>query len=147
MKNWLKAAERYEAAKQPEFKARKKRSEPDKASPSFAAFMANGEGAAAQKLLAASGHKICLGYSETVMSRAMAVIIDGEGLKTHSGLVGMAAAYTKEKPEQKPIDAAKALELLKSFPEEGNLLEDHFEEGTLINNLRQRLDSIATEAP
>ena len=147
MKEWLKAAERYEAAKQPGFKPRKKRPAPEKSPSTLATFMANGEGEAARKLLAASGGDICLGYSETVMSRTIAVIIDGEGLKTHSGVVGMAAVYTQEKPEQKSIDNAEAMRLLKSFPEQGNLLEDHFDEETLLNNIRQRLDEIAKAAP
>lgn len=144
---WLKAAERYDAAKQPGFKPRKKRTEPEKAPSSLAAFMANGDGEAARKLLGSSGQEICLGYSEAVMSRTMAVVIDGDGLKTHSGVVGMAAAYSKEEPKREPIDAQKALELLRSFPEEGNLLEDHFDEETLIANVRKRLDEIADSAP
>ncbi len=146
-KKWLEAAERYEAAKQPGFKTRKRRPESEKTSPSFVAFMSNGEGEAAQKLLAASGQEICLGYSEAVMSRTVAVILDGEGLKSHSGMVGMAAAYSKEEPHQAFIDAEKALELLKSFPAEGNLLEDHFNEETLIVNVSKQLDKIATSAP
>ncbi len=145
--NWLKAAERYKAAKQPGFKARKPRSEPKKAPVSLASFLANGEGEAARTLLAAAGQDICLGYSEAVMSRTVAVVIDGEGLKTHSGLVGMAAAYSKEKPKYEPIGPAEALDLLRSFPEEDNFLEDKFDEETLVNNMRKRLNEIAADAP
>jgi len=144
---WLRAAERYEAARQPGFKARKKRPEPVTTPASLEAFMANGEGAAAKRLLAMSGKEICLGYSETVMSRTLAVVIDGEGLKTHRGMVGMAAAYSKEEPVRELIDARRALVLLKDFPEEGNLLEDRSDEGSLITNVRKCLDEIAECAP
>lgn len=144
---WLKAAQRYDAAKEPGFKSRKKRPKTAEVHPSLAAFMANGEGEAACKLLCSSGQEICLGYSESVMSRTLAVIIDGEGLKTHSGVVGIAAAYTTEDSRQVSIDAERALELLRSFPEQGNLLEDHFDQGTLVANIRKRLDEIAEAVP
>src|SRR4051812_41612787 len=115
-KKWMKAAQRYEAAQQPGFEPRKKRERVQpKASDTLAGFMANGDGEAARKLLAASKREICLGYSETAMSRTTAVVLDGEGLKTHSGIVGMAAAYSQEKPERKPVDASEAVKLLKTF--------------------------------
>jgi hypothetical protein len=144
---WFKAAERYEAAKQPDFKVRKKRPEPKEIPESLASFLANGEGETARKLLAASGRDICLGYSEAVMSRTTAVIIDGEGLKTYSGVVGMAAAYTKETPRKAFIKVADALDFLRSFPKEGNLLESDFDEKTLVANIRKQLDAIAADAP
>lgn len=147
MKDWLKAAERYESAKKPGFRPRKKRPEPEKLPSSLASFLANGNGEAARKLLAASGQDICLGYSETVMSKTTAVIFDGEGLKTHSGVVGMAAVYSKEEPRRELIDAEKALALLRCFPAEGNLLEDHYNEETLIANVNKRLNEIAAAAP
>lgn len=146
-KDWLKAAERYEAAKQPGFKPRNKRPGPEKPLVTLASFMANGEGEAARKLLTASGRDICLGYSETVMSQTNSVVLDGEGLKTHSGVVGMAAAYSKEPPRRAPIDANEAIRLLESFPEEGNLHTERFDEEPLVNNIRKALDEIAKDAP
>ena len=143
---WIKAAERYEASKQPGFKPSQKRKAPEKPRATLESFMANGSWEAATKLLAAADREICLGYSETVMSRTAAVIIDGEGLKCHSGVVGMAAAYTKEKPEQELIDAARAISMLRSFPSDGNMLEDH-DEDKLVAGIKERLDEIASEAP
>lgn len=145
-KQWLKAAERYEKSKRPGFKARKRpKKKPGPAT--LGEFLSNGEGEAARMLLKSSGQDICLGYSETVMSRTIAVVLDGDGLRTHGGVVGVAAAYTVEKPTGDPIDAPKAIEMLRSFPKEGNLLEDHFNEETLLQNIRARLDAIANEAP
>jgi len=146
MQNWLKAAERYQASKQPDFKPRRKRAKQEKAAPTLEHFMANNEGDAAKKLLAAAGQVICLGYSEAVMSRTVAVVIDGDGLKTYSGVVGMAAAYSEEEPERNPIDAARALELLRSFSDENN---NYLAEGEddLVIKLRQELDRIAADAP
>lgn len=148
-KQWLRAAERYEAASQPGFRARKKRPLPPTAHISLQSFLANGEGEAARKLLAASSQEICLGYSESIMSRTIAVILDGDGLKTHSGLVGMAAVYSKEEPKREVIDATKALDLLRSFPKEGNLLQEHYpsDEETLLANLHRQLNQIAAAAP
>lgn len=142
---WLKAAERYEASKQPDFKPHRKRAT-EKPRATLASFMANGSWKAATKLLAAAGQDICLGYSETVMSQTSAVIIDGEGLKTHSGMVGAAAAYSSEKPKQELIDADRAISLLNSFPREGNLLEDD-DEDKLVARIKERLDEIAASAP
>jgi len=143
---WIKAAERYEAAEKPNFKPRKKRKTPEKPPATLASFIANGSWEAAAKLLAAANREICLGYSEVVMSRTSAVIIDGEGLKRHTGVVGMAAAYSKEKPEQELIDAERAILMLESFPPDGNLLEDH-DEDKLVASVKQRLDEIAVAAP
>jgi len=143
---WIKAAERYDASKKPGFKPRRKRSVPEKPRATLASFMANGSWEAATKLLAAADREICLGYSEAVMSRTSAVIIDGEGLKSHSGVVGMAAAYTNEKPQQEPIDAALAISMLESFPPDGNMLED-YDEGKLVASIKRELDEIAAAAP
>lgn len=147
-KSWVKAAERYEAAKQPGFKARKKRSKQEKPVPTLAEFLANGEGAAALKLLAVSGQEICLGCSQATMGHTTEVILSGEGLKSHSGMVGVAAAYSKDKPVRDPLDVPRALELLRSFPEEGNMLrEGNGDQATLVLNIRAQLDAIAAEAP
>lgn len=143
---WIKAAKRYKASKEPGFKPRRKRVPQEKPRATLASFMANGSWEAATRLLAAAGREICLGYSEEVMSRTSAVIIDGEGLKSHSGVVGMAAAYSGEKPRQKLIDAAQAILMLKSFPPGGNMLEDNDEE-KLVASIKRALDKIADTAP
>ncbi|MDA8596925.1 hypothetical protein N9L26_01165 [Candidatus Pacebacteria bacterium] len=143
---WIKAAERYEASKKPVFKTRRKRAAPEKPRATLASFMANGSWEAATKLLAAADLQICLGYSEAAMSRTSAVIIDGEGLKRHSGVVGMAAAYTSEKPRQEPINAAQAISMLENFPSDGNMLVDH-DEDKLVASIKEQLDEIASAAP
>jgi hypothetical protein len=149
LKDWVRAAERYKAAKQPGFKPRKKRPEPEKPPVTLASFLTNGEGAAALKLLKAAETHICLGYSKAVMSRVTSVILDGDGLKKLSGLIGMAGAYSKEKPEHEAIDPERAMKLLRDFPQEGNLLDtgDIFSEASLVESIRRSLDAIAHDAP
>lgn len=143
---WIKAAKRYDAAKKPDFKQRRKRNAPEKPRSTLASFMANGSWKVATKLLAAADREICLGYSEAAMSRTSAVIIDGDGLKRHSGIVSMAAAYTSEKPEQEMIGAARAISMLESFPPDGNMLEEH-DEDKLVMSIKEQLDEIAAAAP
>ena len=143
---WLKAAERYEAAELPGVRPRKKRSVPEKAIPSFAEFMASNEGEAGRRLLAASRREICLGYSESFMSETTSVLFTGRGLRALTGVVGEAAAYSKKEAVQTPIDVQKALDLLRGFPAEGNLLEEGDEE-TLVTNVCRELDEIAAVAP
>jgi hypothetical protein len=147
--DWVKAAERYEAAKQPGFKPRKKRAEENKPPVTLASFLANGEGEAARKLLAASEQDICLGYSETVMSRTASVVLDGDGLKRVCGIVGVAAAYTTEKPTHEAINTVTAMQMLRQFPEDGNMLDqdDRYNEQVIVEAIRKRLDAIAAEAP
>jgi len=145
MRNWLKAAERYKVSKQPGFKPHRKRAGQEKPTPTLEQFMANNEGDAAKKLLAAAGQEIYLGHREAMLSKTVAVVIDGEGLKILTGLVGMAAAYSKEGPKREPIDASRALELLRGFPDENNYLADG--EDDLVIKLRQELDRIAADAP
>ena len=143
---WINAARRYEASKLPGYKARKQRTRPKKSRATLASFMASGSWEAALKLLAVADRSICLGYSETVMSRTSAVIIDGQGLKSHSGVVGMAAAYTNEKPKQELIDADRAILMLGSFPSDDNMLEDH-DQDKLVASIKRELDGIADLAP
>lgn len=144
---WTKAAARYQAAQQPG--RRKHQPPPGHTKGLLAAFMAGSEGVAARKLLAAADREICLGYSETFSSMTTAVVFTADGLKTHTGVVGMAAAYSKDEPTRKTVTATKALKLLRDWPREGNLLVngDADDEEALIDNLRRELDKIAAEAP
>lgn len=151
MKKWLKAAERYIAAKQPGFKARKKRPKKEKPIPTLAQFMASDEGEAARKLLAAVGTYVLLGESEKIMGETVSVSLDGDGLKRSSQVVGLAAAYTEKKPQQEVIHAHEALELLEKFPKKDYLgkevAPDFLYEEDLTFFIRKRLDEIADEAP
>lgn len=151
MKKWLKAAERYIAAKKPGFKPRKKRAKKEKPVPTLAQFMASEEGEAARKLLAAVGTYILLGESEKVMSSTVSVSLDGEGLKRSNQVVGVAAAYTDKKPQQEVIHANEAEELLEEFPKKDYLgkgvTPEFLYEEDLFFFIRKRLDEIADEAP
>jgi hypothetical protein len=113
MQLWLDAAAAYEAAKQPGYV--RPQPAPPEPPETLSGFMASDKGEAAKKLLAAANTWILLGESESAMSRTTSVAMDGEGLKRSHQVVGMAAAFSKEKAEIVTIDAEEALELLRSF--------------------------------
>jgi streptomycin 6-kinase len=144
MKKWLDAAKRYEASNQPGFKARKKRPSKPQGNQTLEQFMQNGEGEAAKKLLAASKNWILLGESEKAMGRTTSVALTSEGLVRSSQVVGMAAAYTKEKPQQAPVDAKEAMELIERF---GGSNATGEVEQELLEKIRGELDQIAVNAP
>jgi hypothetical protein len=142
---WIKAAERYKASNESDQKSRREQAFSKKPG-AFASFVASNNWNDAIQLLAAANRTICLGYSEVFLSQTTAVIIDGEGLKSHTGVVGLAAAYIKEKPKQRLITAADAISMLASFPPDGNMLTDH-DENKLVANIIRELDDIAVVAP
>lgn len=152
MQKWLKAAEKYDAAKRPEFKPPAKvppkpaPPKPPVSPPMLASFVASPEFDTAKRLLAASKQFILLGESEQVMSRTVSVAIDGDGLKRSYQMTGMAAAYSKEPSVQSPIDVAEALELLKSFTSEENPY-GHVDEVKLVQMICDELNQIADKAP
>lgn len=142
MHKWLQAAARYEAAKKPGFKKRRKQhsQKPADSVPSLSAFLLSEEGEVAKKLLAAADRFILLGESEAAMSQSTSVSLDGGGLKRSSQVVGMAAAYTKKQPEMETIDVNEALNLLHFFRDDGY-------EDEIVLHIRKELDRIAEDAP
>jgi hypothetical protein len=153
---WLEAAARYEAARdqKPSFTSRGPTAQEEPV-PTLAQFLANGEGEAARKLLAAAGRDIRLGYT-TCSSRTTVVILDAGGFKTVTGLEGLSAAFTDEKPKHNPIEPARALELVRTFEKGSTILAGHLDdelilgeltEEELVLALRKELDQVAAEAP
>lgn len=143
MHKWLKAAERYKAAKRKGFKPRKKREKPPK--PTLAEFIESDEGKAARKLLAAAGTYTLLGESERCMGRTTSVSFDGKGLKKSNQLTGMAAAYSKEEPNLESISADEAVDLVTDFGIDCG--DDLNAEYVLVEKIRERCNELAAEAP
>jgi hypothetical protein len=149
---WLEAAARYKAAKQPSFRSRP---EAEKPVPTLAEFLANDEGKAARKLLAAMSEQVRLGY-DTSKSGTTVVILDADGLKTCSGERSAGGIFVGEQPAYIPIEPTKAVELIRTFEEGSTLLAGHNEdemrlsemdERDLVLALRNELDKLAAKAP
>ena len=140
---WLKAAERYKASKRKGFRPRKKKEKPPR--PTLAEFLASAEGKAARKLLAAAGTYILLGESEKCMGRTTSVSFDGKGLKKSNQMTGVAAAYSKEKPNLETISADQAVDLVTDFGIDCG--DDLNADYVLVEKIRAECDELAANAP
>lgn len=140
MKNWLEAAVRYEAAKKSGFKARKKPAPKQQTTPTLKEFLTSEEGKSGMKLLTAAGTYIPLGETEPAMSRSCTISLDGTGLVRSVQVVGMAAAYSKEKPELTAISVPDAMKTLCGIDHEKT-------EADYVAVIREGLNIIANEAP
>ncbi len=150
---WLKAADRYEAAKRPGFKKRKKRKKTIVADPKLPEFLESEEGKAGLKLPAATGFRITLtGVGPQGTGRFAEIQLTHEGFVHVSGVGGMAAAYANEKPTRTPIvvgEAAKRLsDMWRSSDKED---EDRSDMDKLLGNwvpcIRSKLTEIAKDMP
>ncbi len=141
MRKWLEASKRYEAAKKPGFKKRRKpKLAKELRLPSLREFMGSKDGESALALLKASEQYILLGESETVMSRSCSISLDGDGLQRCVQVTGMSSIYSKEKPTKEKVTAEEALENLRDF-------ERDFSEEGMIASIYQYLDKLAATAP
>lgn len=131
--NWIHAAAVLNGRAQP--KARKA----PEAIPTLKEWGLSNEGLAALSLLGAADREICVGYSETFMSRTDALVLKPEGMCSHSGVVGMAAAYTQEEPTSKLVTSEDAVRMAISYNDEIESEED------LVIFLRNELNEIAQE--
>ena len=141
MKNaerWFKAAEEYR--KQPEQRASKATAVAVLEEPlTLSKFLESEDGKAAMDLLKAAGGYILIAESEAIMSRSASVSLDGNGLQTSYQTVGMAAAYTTQKPTLKPVSTDEAMEMIREYDE--NLQS----EGAVIEFITFRLNEIAKQ--
>jgi|SRR3989344_2255023 len=143
MHKWIEAANRYRASKQPGFKKRRK---PQKDVfvvqrwGGLEEFVKSDDGKAAKELLGAANTYVILSESETMMSQTTSVCLDGDGLCLSTQVVGMAAAYTEQKPEKKSVDVDEALENIRDF-------EDTHNETGIVREIYRGCNIIATAAP
>jgi len=143
MHKWVEAANRYRASKQPGFRKRRK-SQRDvlvvQRWSSLEEFMKSDDCKAAKELLEAAHTYVILSESETMMSQTTSVCLDGDGLCLSTQVVGMAAAYTEQKPEKKSVDVDEALENIRDF-------EDTHNETGIVREIYRGCNIIATAAP
>ncbi len=141
---WTKAAERYELAKQPGFKPKKKIVKPAPKAPTLAEFLANGRCEAAMRLLKASGDYVQLAVSEKVMGHNSTLSFDSEGFRLSHQVAGEAAAYSKESPRAERVNATEALEFAERNRDEPYDIDV---EEKMVRKIIEGLDDIARHAP
>lgn len=73
-------------------------------------FIGSKEWDAALRLLRKKKQEITLATSEVIASQAGHVVLDHEGFKLWSGVVGEAAVYTQQKPTVKTLTTAEEVE-------------------------------------
>ena len=143
-RNWLRAAERYEASHRSGFIPRRKK-EPAR-TPNLDEFLSSEEGRAAKRLLEAADTDILLSESESALSQSASVSLDETGLVKSYQVVGMAAVFTSEKPSVTNITSKEAI----AFIEECGIapgLKMSDDQHCLVSLIRRRLDELAEAAP
>ena len=143
MHKWVEAANRYRASKQPGFKKRRKPQKDVLVVQKWGGlkeFMESDDGKAAKELLGAAHTYVILSESERMMSQTTSVCLDGDGLCLSTQVVGMAAAYTEQKPERQSVDVDEALQNIRDF-------EDSLNETGIVRHIYRWCNSTATSAP
>lgn len=108
--------------------------------PSLEEWWDSAEGLTARELLKEAQTEILLGYSEAFMSRTQSVVLTADGCLSHSGIVGIAAAYTTEEPQREIITLREAVQCAIGYE-----FEEIDSEQSLIKFIRDKLNDIARE--
>ncbi len=95
----------------------------------LAEFMVSPVGVEVVAKFKAADTYMLLAESDAIMSQTGSVSIDGDGLKHSVQVVGMAAAYTKQKPEYRILDVEEALELIREYNAAGLTNEEDLVRG------------------
>ncbi len=139
-KKWETAARRYELHAQKQ-KLEPKIVLPVEASLSFQQWLDSEEGKAARLLLHNANREIVVGYTDPVNGQTAAAVFAATSRIRHVGVVGLAAAYTKEEPERTYLTNEEFVRLSFSVNDDLNT------EADLIQFLRTELNQIADESP